>query len=542
MSATNLLEALPDLLVLLQRDGTLLRFHGGRGVSALKPAAECAGKPVEAAWPQAVATLARQLAREAFAGRKATQAAFNHHGQVYEMRVSIHGADTVVCAIRTMLAEAGQESAATARGRPDRRSVMRRFRELVSVAALRKAPAAVAVIQVDGVLDIEQLVSADISERIMRSALFRLLPVCEPERGGPWRYLGQLSDNVLLVVLATADRELIERCVADACDSLRQPIAVGDAAFQLTPFCGIAILGRDASSAKTLLRHASAAAIEARRTRCAKACFYSDTSELAVTAPLEIARDLKDAIANGEVRLRYVGRHELASGSLVAWVGYLRWRHRTYGEIQPAELLRLAEITGLSGALSLAGLKCLREDFPALMQNTDARVRVSFGPPRQHLLHEGFIRDIERFLAAGTVPPERLELRISLKAFPARSPEDFNSLAQRGVHLVVDEIGRGTDLPLDWLSRAPMRALLLNRAWVKAALSDASALKMCRASAALAKALGWTPIAVGVDGALQRDALLELGCEQGTGELYGEALRKEFRLDIMEGDHAVAAA
>jgi EAL domain-containing protein (putative c-di-GMP-specific phosphodiesterase class I)/GGDEF domain-containing protein len=542
MSATDLLEALPDLIVLLHSDGTLVRCHGGRGVAALKPAANGIGKPVELSWPESVASLAKQLARDVFASRTAAESAFEHGGHRYEMRISIHGANTVLCMIRTVLRDPTQEAPEPSRGRPDRRGIMRRFRELLSVAALRKAPATVAVIQVDGVIDIEQLISVDISERIMRSALFRLLPLCEPERGGPWRYLGQLGDNQLLLVLATADRAAIESCITQARDNLRQPVSLGDAVFQLTPYCGVAILGRDASSPKALLRHASAAAIEARRTRCATPRFYGDASELTATAPLDIAHDLKDAIANGDVRLRYLPRHDLASGRLVAWAGYLRWRHPVYGEVQPVEVLRLAEVTGLSGALSLAALRCVREDFPALTRNTDARVRVSFGPPRQHLLHAGFVRDIERFLAEGTVPAERLELRISVKASLARSPADFDSLAQRGVQLVVDEIGRGMDFPLDWLGRAPMRALLLNRSWVQAAMTDAGALKMCRASAALAKALGWTPIAVGVDGAVQRDTLLELGCEQGSGELYGQSLRAEFRADIMDDAPAVAAA
>jgi EAL domain-containing protein (putative c-di-GMP-specific phosphodiesterase class I)/GGDEF domain-containing protein len=540
MSATDLLEALPDLIVLLHRDGTLISCHGGRGVAALKPRAEGVGKPVEVSWPEAVASLARQLTHEAFASRTAAESAFEQGGHRYEMRIRLHAPNTALCVIRTVLRDPIQDAPETTRGRPDRRGIMRRFRELMSVAALRKTPAVVAVVQVDGVIDIEQLISVDISERIMRNALFRLLPLCEPQRGGPWRYLGQLGDNLLLLVLATADRAVIESCMTEACDNLRQPVSVGDAVFQLTPYSGVAILGRDASSPKTLLRHASAAAIEARRTRSKKPCFYGDASELAATAPLDIAHDLKDAIANGEVRLRYVPRHDLASGRLVAWVGYLRWRHRVYGEIQPVEVLRLAEVTGLSGALSLAALKCLREDFPALTRNN--RVRVSFGPPRQHLLHAGFVRDIERFLAEGTVPAEQLELRISVKASLARSPADFNSLAQRGVQLVVDEIGRGMDFPLDWLGRAPMGALLLNRSWVKAAMTDSGALKMCRASVALAKALGWTPIAVGVDGAVQRDTLLELGCEQGSGELYSEPLSAEFRADIIDGGSAVAAA
>ena len=254
------------------------------------------------------------------------------------MRISVHGANTVT--LRDPR-QCWQDPARRLRAEESSRTVliaaviMRRFRELISVAALRKTPATVAVIQVDGVIDIEQLISVDISERIMRGALFRLLPLCEPERGGPWRYLGQLGDNLLLLVLATADRAVDRECVTEACDNLRQPMSVGDAVFQLTPYA----VSRSSAGMPPRRRRCCVMRAPRRPKRAAharaKPCFYADASELTTTAPLDIAHDLKDAIANGEVRLRYVPRHDLASGRLVAWVGYLRWRHRVYGEIQP---------------------------------------------------------------------------------------------------------------------------------------------------------------------------------------------------------------
>src|SRR6185437_13642335 len=103
MSATDLLEALPDLLVVLHRDGTLVGCHGGRGVGALKPATDSVGKPVEVSWPESVAGLARQLTRHALAGRRAAESAFEHDGHPYEMRISAHSANTVLCVIRTVL-------------------------------------------------------------------------------------------------------------------------------------------------------------------------------------------------------------------------------------------------------------------------------------------------------------------------------------------------------------------------------------------------------------------------------------------------------
>src|SRR6202012_3670609 len=60
----------------------------------------------------------------------------------------------------------------------------------------------------------------------------------------------------------------------------------------------------------------------------------------------DLAEQLTQAIDNAQIGLRYVSRHDLATGRLVARVGYLRWRHPRYGEIHPQELVRLAETTG----------------------------------------------------------------------------------------------------------------------------------------------------------------------------------------------------
>ncbi|HEY8509820.1 MAG TPA: EAL domain-containing protein, partial [Steroidobacteraceae bacterium] len=50
--------------------------------------------------------------------------------------------------------------------------------------------------------------------------------------------------------------------------------------------------------------------------------------------------------------------------------------------------------------------------------------------------------------------------------------------------------------------------------------TDEVARKVCRAGISVATALGLTPIATGVDDAAQRDALLRLGCQFGSGDLY----------------------
>jgi EAL domain-containing protein (putative c-di-GMP-specific phosphodiesterase class I) len=325
---------------------------------------------------------------------------------------------------------------------------------------------------------------------------------------------------LLALVVHSANREVIEACVASVGASLREPIVVGDAEFHLTPYAGVGILGVDASNPRVLLDHARAAAAEARRAASKNVFFFSDTLQLKSLARIDIARELRDAIASRAIRLRYTGRHDLRTGRKVAWVGYVRWLHPLRGEIRPAEFLRVAQTTGLATSLSRSVLEHLPEDFAALSAQSDADVRISLGALRDHVLHEDFIADLNRFLSDAAVPPERFELRVAEKVFVARDCADFRSLHRLGVQFVVDEVGRGAG-SLASLARAPIWGLQLDRAWVSALRSDVVAHNVCRAGIAMAAALGLTPIATGVDDEAQRTALLQLGCRYGIGDLYG---------------------
>src|ERR1700722_17016046 len=118
------------------------------------------------------------------------------------------------------------------------------------------------------------------------------------------------------------------------------------------------------SSAKMAPRQkACTGALEAFRADSRCVYFFSDTLKLRSLARLDVHQELREAIENRDIRLRYVGRHDLLSGELVAVVGYLSWRHPLRGEVRPTEFLNIAEATGLSDLLAASMLQCLREDF-----------------------------------------------------------------------------------------------------------------------------------------------------------------------------------
>src|SRR2546429_5807053 len=82
----SLIEGLPDLVLLVRRDGVVLQCGGGHGVPNLRPSRGLTGQRLEAVWPRPVAALLRQLPRRAIASRASTEARFEEGGCAHDAR------------------------------------------------------------------------------------------------------------------------------------------------------------------------------------------------------------------------------------------------------------------------------------------------------------------------------------------------------------------------------------------------------------------------------------------------------------------------
>src|SRR2546421_9884639 len=85
-----LIEGLPDLVLLVRRDGVVLQCGGGHGVPDLRPSRDLAGQRLEAVWSQHVASLLRQLARRAIVPRATAEGRLEEGGWGYQGRASGH--------------------------------------------------------------------------------------------------------------------------------------------------------------------------------------------------------------------------------------------------------------------------------------------------------------------------------------------------------------------------------------------------------------------------------------------------------------------
>lgn len=519
-SAVDTLAAqLPDLVLSMRRDGAILRYFGGAALPGLVTA-HAHGEPELDVAADSQAFI-RQTLKRALADRRSMNVAFEHGERTLSLRVTPQGPDRAMVVIGVADAARRDSDTLFEQTRLDRRGFKRRLKESVAVAALREQPLAVAVVQLDGLPDIAAIIAKRVSEQLLEMALSRLsAQLGDGANAAPRWQLGMLGESTLGLILESADRDVVTNCIEGIRANLREPLESGGAAFQLTAHVGVAVLNTGASiAAKELLEQAQLAASEARQWATDKIVFFGDTLRLRSVARLDLGRELREAIDSRQVGVRYVGRFELATGRLVARLGYLRWTHPLRGELRPHEFLRIAGSTGLGVQLSRVALAAACEDFAEQGASNDPGVRVSFGPLREHVLHEDFVGDIERVLDAGAIPAERLEIRIAERIIVSHDIGALRPLQRRGVQIIVDEAGRSASA-LTALARAPIAAIQVDRAFVADACTDPQAAKICRATFGIAAAFGLSAFATGIDTAAHRDAMASLDCEAGSGDFF----------------------
>jgi EAL domain-containing protein (putative c-di-GMP-specific phosphodiesterase class I) len=102
----------------------------------------------------------------------------------------------------------------------------------------------------------------------------------------------------------------------------------------------------------------------------------------------------------------------------------------------------------------------------------------------------------------------------------------LTTLRQVGVHLAIDDFGTGYS-SLSALRRLPVHLLKIDRSFITNLADNDQDTSIAWTIVRLAHRLGMTVLAEGVETAMQRDSLRDLGCDQAQGYLFHRPLPAE---------------
>jgi diguanylate cyclase (GGDEF)-like protein/PAS domain S-box-containing protein len=232
--------------------------------------------------------------------------------------------------------------------------------------------------------------------------------------------------------------------------------------------------------------------------------------------------DLRDAVASRGFQLRYEPQINLGGPKVVAFEALLRWEHPERGLVSAREFIPLAEKIGLMGAI---GQQALEEACMEARSWPDD-IAVAVNVAEQQLVDSAWPAIVAMALKNAGLRPSRLELEVIGSVFLNANPvaiAALQALRQMGVRITLDCFDTD-DLALRHIRPIPFDKIKIKRTVVNAPDDSEAVIAVVREALAFSVGHAIPCCAVGVETKDQLDRLVEVGCAQVQGHLFGQAM------------------
>lgn len=304
---------------------------------------------------------------------------------------------------------------------------------------------------------------------------------------------------------------------------------------------GILHASKNHQQSEDVMRDADTAMYQAKRAGKARHEIFDEKMHSVAKEILRLETDLRRAVEREEIEVYYQPIYELKSGQVESFEALARWHHPELGEISPDKFIPLAEEIGLIDRLCDQVLRRSCRDIGSLQNRREGerKYAVSVNLSCRQFSQNSLVQNIESILAEADFSPELLKLEITESVFfehQDRAVVMLNQLREGGVEINIDDFGTGYS-NLGYLKKLPISALKIDRSFVSMIDSQGNNDEIVRAIVTLARNLGLTVVAEGVETETQLNVLRSLECEGGQGFLFSKPLKfEDLRAFLASGD------
>ncbi len=425
-------------------------------------------------------------------------------------------------------------------GLANRALVLDRLDHAADRAAARGTPVVVVRLDLDRFKVVNDTLGGSVGDAVLRAVGDRL---CAATR--PADTVGRLGGDEFVVVCEDLPDEAAGAAIAAGLvEAFRTPLSVEGEEHALTVSAGVAIGGPGAHATDALLRDAATAMDRAKargrdRYEVLDAQLRSD-----VAARLALERDLRGAVARGEISVAYQPIVALDGGTAIGVEALARWTHPERGSVAPDQFIAVAEDAGLIAGIGTAVLRAACAQV-AVWREEDRPLTCHVNLSPHQVADRGLAACVAGVLEETGLPVEALVLEITESSL-MEGGEDalarLQELRQVGVRLVLDDFGVGYS-SLGRLRTCPIDGLKVDRSFVADLDGDGPQDALIVSGIVqLARALGLTVVAEGIETPEQLTLLRRMGCRYAQGYLLARPLDAAALGRVLAGPGLLAAS
>jgi diguanylate cyclase len=401
---------------------------------------------------------------------------------------------------------------------PNRALLKDRLSLAITQAQRNKRRLAVMFLDLDRFKIVNDTLGHTMGDRLLKAVANRLQGCL---RGGDTlsRFGG---DEFTLLLPEVRTRDDVVVIATKILDKLAAPFVIDGHELFVGASIGIAMYPEAGDSVEALIQSADIAMYHVKGRGKNGYQFFTDEMNHKFSTRLSLERELRNALATGQLRVYYQPQVDLAHGRIIGVEALVRWQHPRRGLIEPADFLAVAEETGLITQVDEWVQVHAFGEVAEWRRAGHGDVRLSVNMSSQQLEQDGFL---DRFLAnlqASGLSADRLKIEITENAIMQDMEvivPKLRALRKAGVRIAIDDFGTGYS-SLSYLQHFPVNTLKIDRSFVGDIRADQGDASIINAIVAMARGLKLDLIAEGVETRTQLKYLKSQGCTEVQGYIF----------------------
>ncbi len=389
-----------------------------------------------------------------------------------------------------------------------------RLRQAMSEAEESGGSVAVLCLDLDRFKEVNDTFGHPAGDMLLRSVAQRLLTAVRAEDT-----VARLSgDEFAIVQPGPTSPDSTAALGQRLLELFQKPFESGTEVIRSGASIGAALFPHDATTADDLLKAADIALYHAKSEGGGIYHRFDAGMNAALEARRGFEQDLRRALENDEFELHYQPLVDLPTRAVLGCEALIRWHHPVRGFVQPLEFIPLAESTGLIVEIG----KWVLRTACAEAARWPAPIKIAVNLSPVQFVAPGLIEAVTDALSAADLDPTRLELEITESMLLGNSEPVLRALRELknlGIEIAMDDFGTGYS-SLGYLRQFPFDKIKVDRSFITDLGASNESLAIVRAVVGLAKGLGMTTLAEGVETAEQLGSLLAEGCAQAQGYYF----------------------
>ncbi|HUK55548.1 MAG TPA: EAL domain-containing protein [Nitrospiria bacterium] len=518
-----LLNAMPDMMFRINREGVYLDFIPAKGLEPFVPPNQFLGKEVREVLPPDVAEPFMHYTRQALETGE-TQV-FEYPLLVkggrrdYEARIVVSGTNEVLTIVRDITERKTQAAALeyqalhdTLTDLPNRTLVLDRLRQAIHSADREGRPLALLLMDLDHFKDVNDALGHHHGDLLLKQVGPRVLSVLRESDT-----VARLGGDEFAVLLPATDIDGATVAAQKILEALDRPFVVEGFFLEVGASIGIALFPEHGDDVDRLMRRADVAMYSAKQSSSGFAVYVSEHDRHSPSR-LALMAEMRHAVERREFVLYYQPKIDLKTRQTTGVEALIRWRHPERGLIPPDEFITLAEHTGFIKQLTLWVLENALGQWRAWRRSgIDLSVAVNLSA--RSLQDPQLPDQITGLLQSSGALPAGLELEITesaIMADPARAMEILTRLRSKNIRFSIDDFGAGYS-SLGYLKKLPVDEVKVDKSFVLGMAANADDAVIVRSTIDLAHNLGLKVVAEGVESREVLERLVEMGCDAAQG-------------------------